>query len=69
MSYCRISDESDVYVGRSTESPELPFVIQERGGPARRFGSRDEAAAYLLGLRAIGVRVPQRALDRINGER
>lgn len=69
MSYCREGDDSDVYVFRSNQSPELPFVVSVNGGPARRTGTRDETVNYLLDLRDRGVKIPQHALDRINGGR
>lgn len=66
MSYCREGDDSDVYVYRSNQSADLPFVVHVGGGPGKLTGTREETALYLLQLRADGVKVPQRALDRIN---
>lgn len=66
MSYCREGDDSDVYVFRSNQSADMPFIVHVNGGPAVRTGTREETALYLLELRASGVQVPQRALDRIN---
>lgn len=66
MSYCREGNDSDVYVYRSNQSADLPFVVHVNGGPARRTGTRDETLNYLLELRESGVKVPQHALNRIS---
>lgn len=66
MSYCREGDDSDVYVYRSNQRADLPFVVHVNGGPATVTGTRDETLYHLLVLRESGVKVPQRALDRIS---
>lgn len=66
MSYCREGVDSDVYVYRSNQSADMPFIVHVNGGSTRRTGTREETALYLLELRANGIKVPQRALDRIN---
>lgn len=66
MSYCRDGDDSDVYVYRSNQSADLPFVVHVNGGPGKLTGTRDETLHHLLKLRESGVKVPQRALDRLN---
>lgn len=69
MSYCREGADSDVYVYRSNQSADMPFVVHVTGERAVRTGTREETALFLLHLRARGVKVPQRALDRLNAGR
>lgn len=69
MSYCREGADSDVYVYRSNQSADMPFVVHASGGRAVRTGTRDETLLYLLELRDRGLKVPQRALDRLNAGR
>lgn len=66
MSYCREGDDSDVYVYRSNQSADMPFVVHIKGGPGRIIGTRDQTLHHLLELRERGVKVPQRALDRLS---
>ena len=63
MSYCRVGDDSDVYV-----------IHHVYGGMACYCGEQDslitkpEMVEHLLAHRADGLRVPQRALDRLYRE-
>ena len=64
MSYCRWSDESDVYCYSGGDS----WYIHLRGGGGFQDFSLVEFKARLLQLRAEGLRVPDDVFERIEGE-
>jgi len=94
MSYCRSSDDSNVYVFGSGEGWEIHVQASEQIDKTVRFDqdnldaywdnwrpfphekagqsilctTRQECLDKLLGLRASGLMVPDRALDRLRRE-
>ncbi len=74
MSYCRIGDDSDVYVICSAAgyviSPAWEKIVHLGGdlGPQFVVDGPMKAVTILLMLRHRGLTVPQRAIDRLMKE-
>ena len=67
MSYCRFSDKSDVYCFPNGET-WVTHVAYDKGGQSFRDSSLLDFKTRLLVLRSQGLRVPDCALERIEGE-
>ena len=71
MSYCRISDDSDVYVWASAEhvfiTTSWDKTVTRGGKRVQDFAvnGKMQAVTVLLGLRREGLRVPDRAINRL----
>lgn len=65
MSYCRVGEDSDVYVIRHVNG----FLICYQHEPAYECRSEQSMICHLTIHRNAGDRVPQRALDRLEAER
>ena len=65
MSYCRSSDESDVYAYHNIQGG---FDLHISGGKDFHFNEPEDFHAKLIELRNTGLKVPQYAIDRIERE-
>ena len=65
MSYCRFSEDSDVYVIASGYGG---FQIYLKGGGAEGFATRQETLNYLSELQKKGLKIPDYALNRLQEE-
>jgi hypothetical protein len=81
MSYCRVSDDSDVYVWRGTSDRAAwiscykilvahDFRPEINGELVQEFAADGpmKAVTVLLMLRAKGLRIPQQAIDLLVSE-
>lgn len=68
MSYCRFSDDSDVYVIQSRSIAGDPLWIIYTGNGSTEHRSEQETIDALLAIRARGSTVPDRALKRLAEE-
>lgn len=65
MSYCRIGEDSDVYVIR-----DMSGMLQCFCNLVMNYHEREEEMiSHLLIHRSFGHKVPQRAIDRLQAER
>lgn len=65
MSYCRYGEDSDVYLIRSSAGYECMVSGGQTGFMVK---TPEEALWKLLALRKDGLKVPQRAIDRLERE-
>ena len=68
MSYCRCGKDSDVYCYGTGHGWEVIVANSVAIDESKRYTSHDtrtSVAKWLLDLRDMGLKVPQRALDRL----
>jgi uncharacterized protein YxeA len=77
MSYCRCGDDSDVYVycGRMfnihlAQGDEKCYELMKQNNvrPEYYFETEKETLSYLLNLKQLGFRIPDRAIERLQRE-
>lgn len=65
MSYCRIGEDSDVYVIRHVSGMLVCYCLL----PDNEFDTEEGMISHLIDHKMLGHKVPDRALARLNAER
>ena len=65
MSYCRCGDDSDIYLYADVEGG---WTLMGGLGMITRFPDLGLILIHMHGLRALGLKIPQGAIDRLEEE-